>query len=320
MAGKSRKDQTNANRDTSSDQGHWAVPKPWGELQLQTASGSVIDREVLNAPADWTKELTERLRARNSSVTDGVPVLVAYPVPRNQLLYRSYRELTEVEVRAYMMEELKRTLSTSDFEQFQKHWLEAPEYERICGAIDDFIFQAAVQYGPEIFLLPEVLQRVSDWVRAENGGDKRCEKLGERFALGARVFQGTGRAPLNPWWVNSRSAILREVKFLKKYLPARLPKDRTPSKEHLVAAVLDTIEDNESKFPKLLRIGARFLHFLMWKPELLRSLLEGTITPGNFVGELIWSVTHYKPESSRQLTSRHLSQPRLPEGPPPSDL
>ena len=325
MAVKSGNHQGNGNRETSSQKQDRNVPtrsNGWGELQLQTASGSVIDSEVVDAPENWGTAW-ERLRARNPSVTDFAPCLVPNQVTQNQLLNRTWRDLTLVDVQSYLMEELKSTLSTSDYEQFQQHGLAVPDdacYKRICPAIDEFIFQAAVQYGPEILLLPELHQRVFDWVRTEDGGDKHCEKLGKRLALGALVHRRRAWAPLDPWWVQSRRAILNEVKTLKGYLLAKLTNYRAPSKEQLLGATLDTIEENESKFPKLLRIGASFLRFLKLQSEPLRGLLEGAITPANFTNELIESVTNYTPESSRQLISRGLSEPRVPEGSPSSDL
>jgi hypothetical protein len=324
MASKSGSDRSKVSRETSQQQKRGAptASNGWGELQLQTASGSVTDRKVVDAPENWGTAW-KRLRARNPSVTDFAPCLVPNPATRNQFLNPRWRELTEADVRSYMMEELKSTLSTSDYEQFQQHGLAVPDdagHKRICSAIDEFIFQAAVQYGFEISLLPEVGQRVFDWVHTEDQGDKRCDKFGGRLAQGARVRQGTALAPLKPWWVRSRSAIISEVKLLKQFLPDKLPTNRTPTKGQLLAATLDTIEENESKFPKLLRIGASFPRFLMWNTRLLGSLLEDEITPGNFTGELIRSVTNYKPDSSRQLISRGLSETRFCKSSPSSDL
>src|SRR5580704_2220159 len=251
--------------------------------------------------------------ARNPSVPDFSPCLVPNPVARNQLLSRTWRDVVEADVRAYLKEELTSCLSRSDYEIFLQHGLAAPDdslCRRVPRAIDEFIFQAAVQYGPEIFLLPELLQRVTDWARKENGGDELWKKLGKRFALHARVHRGTAKAPLDPWWVRSRRAIIQETKFLKEYLPVKLPKHRTPSKEQLLDAVLDTIEDNASKFPQLLRIGASsFLVFIKLETKLLRTLLEQGITPADFTGKLIQSVTNYTPESARQIINRQLSRP-----------
>lgn len=321
MSGQSGNSRGNAGQGTSFRQKNRSARKPssgWGELRLDRTGVGEIDHEVVNAPEDWTAAW-QRLRARHPSVTDFAPYLVPNPVVRNQLLNPGWRAATEADVRSYLKEELRSSLSNSDYEHFLQHGLAGPDDRlrgRICRAIDEFIFQSAVQYGPEIFLLPEVLQRVSDWVRKENGGNERCERLGKRFALLARVRRGTAKTPLNPWWVQSRRAIIREVRILKKYLAAKLTKHRTLSKEQLLDAILDTMEDDASKFPKLLRIGAAFLAFLQLETEHLRTLLEGGITPADFVGELIQSVTNYKPESARQIISRALSRLRSLKGSP----
>jgi hypothetical protein len=85
---------------------------------------------------------------------------------------------------------------------------------------------------------------------------------------------------------------------------------RELSRENLLDVAMDAMQE-ESKFPKLLRIGVPFLTFI-GQPEsrVLRHLLDGTLSPANFTDELISWMTNYEPESARQIISRHRTSHR----------
>ena len=176
--------------------------------------------------------------------------------------------------------------------------------------MDDFILQAAIEQGPKIFMLPTVFQRVNDWVLTGDDNGERWKELGERFALLARVVRGKGHAPLYPWWVRSRRAITEGAGALKEQLRAELPNFSSLSKRNLLHAALDMIEEHHSKFPKILRIGVPFQSFIESETGVFRRLLQGELTPADFTGELIRWITNYQPESSRQIISRYLSNPK----------
>jgi hypothetical protein len=283
----------------------------YGELRIyRRNSDHEIDREALRDPEDY-KPALNRLRSRNPSVTDPVVELVPNWTNVTQFLNAEWqRKLAVSDLQLYLTEELNSRLSPSDCELFVKHGLaipDEPSRQRIYNAIDDIILQGAIEQGPRIFLLPTVLQRVSDWVLTDKDKGKRWKELGERFALLAQVVRGKAYAPLYPWWVRSRRAIIEEVGALKKQLRAQLPNYSSLSKRDLLQAALDTIEEHHSKFPRILRIGVPFQGFIESETGVFRRLLQEELTPADFTGELIQWVTNYQPESSRQIISRYLS-------------
>jgi hypothetical protein len=226
----------------------------------------------------------------------------------NDFLNTTWRELAVSDIESYLAEELKASVSSSDYENFRQHGLEIPDENSrriVCKAIDEIILQAAIEQGPNIFLVPVVRQRLTDWALKERGGSERWEELGKRFALLARVVQGEAKAPLYPWWVRSRKEIIKELKFLRKNFPAQVT-HRGRSKEELLNEVQHTIEENHEKFPKLLRIGFAFLTFLQSETEAFRRLLVEELSPANFADELISWMTNFQPESARQTISHYL--------------
>jgi hypothetical protein len=226
---------------------------------------------------------------------------------QNRFLDQSWRNAAEKEVRSFLNEELRSTLSPEEYEAFQKHALAAPDEasrRKIREAIDRFISESLFFYGLKIFLLPEVLQRVSDWVLTERNGKWLCKELGDNLALLPKVDRREAKAPLG-WWVRSRSAIIREVKVLRDLLRAKLQQDTTPTRNELLNAVLSTLRQNTGKFPKLIQIYGPFIDFVASNADTLNSLLAGEITSADFTGELIRYTTNYKPESARQIISRH---------------
>jgi hypothetical protein len=295
----------------------------WGEFHLyRRDSDRVIDREVLRGPEDQ-KTALNRLLSRNASVTDCVAELVPNLANVIQFLNDEWRDLVVPDLQSYLVEELRSRLSPSDCALFEKHRLAIPDKtsrQRVGKAIDEIILQAAIEQGPKIFLLPTVLQRVTDWILTDEGNGERWEELGERFAQLARVIRNKAYAPLYPWSVRSRAAILHEVRALRRQLRTKLPNYSSLSKRHLIRAALDTIEEDHSKYPKILRIGVPFQSFIESETGVLRRLLHGELAPAIFTGQLIQWVTNYDPESSRQLISRLLSKRKTSEGPPPSDL
>jgi len=286
----------------------------YGEVRIyRRNSDHEIDREALRDPEDYKPALS-RLLSRNSSVTDPVVEVVPNWTNVTQFLNVEWqRKLVVSDLQLYLTEELNSSLSPSDCELFEKHGLaipDEPSRQRIYNAIDDIILQGAIEQGPKILLLPTVFQRVSDWVLADEDNGERWKELGKCFALLARVVRGKARAPLYPWWVRSRRAIIEEVQALKKQLRAEQPKHSGLSKRALLHAALNTIEENHSRFPKILRIGVPFQGFLESEIGVLRRLLQGTLTPADFAGQLIQWATNYKPESSRQIISHYLAKPK----------
>jgi hypothetical protein len=326
MAGKSGSDRSKVSRETSQQQNREA-PTPssaWGEVHLYRGdSDRLIDREFLLGPEDG-KPALNRLRSRNPLVIDSIVEFVPNLANLIQFLNAEWRrDLVVSDLQAYLIEELNSRLSPSDCALFGEHGLAIPDKtsrQRICNAIDEIILQAAIEQGPNFFLIPTVLQRVTDWVFADENNGERWEELGARFAQLARVVRGRAYAPLYPWWVRSRKAILGEVRVLRRQLRADVPKYSGLSKRRLIRAALDTIEEHHSKFPKILRIGVPFQSFIESETGVFRRLLQRELAPSEFTGQLIKWITNYEPESSRQLINRLLSNPRFRAGSPSSDL
>ncbi len=267
--------------------------------------GDEIDRETVNGPGDM-KPACDRLLDRNRSVCDSI----LYFTPDVGFLVQQVP--AQSELLSYMTEELERTLSASDYKNFREYGLAVPnEASRrlIHTVIDKLILQAAVDIGPSMFLLPQILQRVTEWLTEVDGGE-RWKKLGKQFALVSRKARGEGRKPLSTWWDRSRKkTIVREVRVLKRYLRAKLTNRRSLSKLDLVDAMLNTIGDHANEFPKLMQIGNAFQSFVESDTEPLRILLDGTLSPANFTGELMELVTGYTPESAIDITSRREPPP-----------
>jgi hypothetical protein len=284
----------------------------YGELRLHKRDGSPeIDREALDKPDDY-KAAFNRLLDRNPSVTDVIIFYQPNWSGLNDFLNTTWKELVVSDVESYLDEELKASVSSSDFENFRQHGLEIPnENSRrtVANAIDEIILQAAVEQGPNIFLVPVVRQRLVDWALKERGGSERWEELGKRFALLARVVQGGAKVPLYPWWVRSRRDVVREVKALTRNFHPRVT-HRNLSKEELLNEVQYTVQVHHQKFPKLLRIGVPFLLFVQSEAGAFQQLLDETLSPANFTDELIAWMTNYEPESARQIISRYLTSPR----------
>jgi hypothetical protein len=287
-------------RDQNSDR--------FGELQAYDPRSEVeVGRERLSGPDDF-RPAFERLIARGPSN------LVIDIAPGRGMLNRiptipSEREFASSEVEKYLTEELCHSLSEADFELFRLHRLNVPDktaLPRIRAAFDDFILQAAAHQGSIIFLMPEILQRTADWQSEGEDGERRCERLGQSLARMSRVMRGTQKASLYPWWARSRSAIIREVKQLRKSLQARFAgRVRSTADWILFNAAVDTVEADPGTFPTLGQIPVPLHGFLSAEPESLHSLIAGGLTPPLFTDELIGWATNYEPGSVPQLIRRN---------------
>lgn len=300
--------KVNPNKHTT--EARFKVHTGYGGFQLYRRKengdiGDEIDRETVNGPGDM-KPACDRLLDRNRSVGNHI----LYFTPDVGFLIQQVP--AQSELLSYMTEELQRTLLPPDYQNFRHYGLAVPDEnsrQLIHKAIDELILRAAVDFGPRIFLLPVILQRVTEWLEEKVGGE-RWRELGKRFAQVSQNVQGKRSAPLSEWWTPSRSRIIQEVRALRKYIRAGVTKWPSLSKLDLVEVMLQTIEDHASEFPKLIQIGNAFQSFVESDTEPLRILLHGTLSPANFTDELIQSVTKYEGESARQIISQRLSQLR----------
>jgi hypothetical protein len=200
------------------------------------------------------------------------------------------------------MKELKDRLSVFDYKDFRKNSLLGPNEAarlRISAKIDEFILYGIDLVGPMIFLLPEVLQRLSEWVLTEEAGIGRCKALGDHLASLPKHFQGKGLLSLYSWWALSRKSILQEVRALKKHVQAN------SQRVDLLTSVQAAISDNWRDFPKLTQLGEGFIAFASRHIASVEALIGSRLTPAKFTDELIGYATNYTPESARQLISKY---------------
>jgi hypothetical protein len=297
MNGKSKKQETKA-------KGNW-----FGELRAYSRNPArEIGREFLRGPSDL-RYASMRLLEKYPSEKDLILEIVPDARTLNKILTTpSNRMIVVSEIEKYVTEELSHRLSQKDFEIFQQHRLEPPDdtaLARICTAMDDVILEAAVQQGPIIFLMREIHQRVTDWTLDGDNGARRWKRLGEKFAQFTLVTQG-GKSSLGGLWARSRTTLIQEVKELQKSLQARFRGGHDlPADWGLHQAATDTVEGEPATFPKLLQIDAPFQLFLSAKPESLRNLIAGYLTPALFTDELIGWNTNYEPGSVPQIIRRH---------------
>jgi len=257
------------------------------------------------------KTAFERLLAKDASENDLAIHFVPSPSMRNRIPTSPVdRKIIASKLEKYVTEELSHVLSSADLELFRHHGLEPPDdaaLPRIYAAMDRVILQAAVEQGPIVFLASEILQRVTDWVLEGDDGARRCKRLGDAFARRSRVMRGLQTAPLAPWWVRSRTAIIQEVKKLRKSLQGRFAgRNKLPADWVLLDAAEDALEGEPGTFPKLGEIVGPFQFFVHAQPEPLRFLLTGNLTAALFTDQLIGWITNYQPGSVPQLI-RHLS-------------
>jgi len=281
----------------------------FGEIRVYSSTTErEIGREVLKGLNDL-KPALDRLLARDPTVKDFVFDFV--PSPRTLIRIpttASERRLAISALEKYVTEELRHQLSQTDFDLFQQHRLEPPDeaaLPRIYAAMDKVIFQAAVEQGLIIFLVPEIHQRVTDWSLEGENGERRFEELGKCFAQFSRVIRGAQKAPLAPRWVRSRSAIILEVKLLQKSLLLRFAmRHKLPPDRVLLDAAANIVDADPERFPKLSEIRAGLQLFVNAKPDALRLLSTGSLPPAPFTDQLIGWITNYKPESVAQLIRR----------------
>lgn len=283
--------------------------------------GREISRKVLNGPEDLKQALDrieeeiekEEEKEKKKEMEEGKekkkrPVIdLVYEVVYG-LGYVLHPDFVKSDVQPYMTEVLKYLLPPSDCENFRQHGLAVADetsLHKIRKAMDEFILQAASVQGPSIFLHPMVLRRVTEWALTEDDGDRLWKELGSRFALLNKVVRGKGKARLDPWWVVSWPAIIKELRTLKKiYLQTNMPKQHSLSKQSLLDFTLRTIDLCAADFPTLRRIEVAFQKFVESEIGVLRNLLDGTLSPAQFTGQLAQSMTNYKPESVQQIVSR----------------
>ena len=297
-----------ANRDDRKSDSAQKSNSLFGEIRVYSQSRDCeIGREVLRSLEDL-KPALDRLISQTSE-TD----LAFYIVPESSALERKEqadwaRKLVLSDLERYVGEELSWRLSPEDYQVFRERALDVPDAEaqrRIHQALDEVIMQAALQQGPKIFLLPMILQRVTDWALDARDDGRRWIQLGKQFALIGPVMRGTKKAPLDPWWVRSQKEILKEVKALQRVLQERFGQTANmPSERVLADAAADAIVGAPEIFPKLTRMGDTFHLFLGAHPVELRNLLTAAISPAAFRNELLAWITNRQPESARQMISK----------------
>jgi hypothetical protein len=269
-------------------------------------TGREIGGEILEGISDIVKPVSRLFEKANQTTARRMRLQV---IPnwenKNHFLYEAWRNIAEAEVRSFLNDELRSALPGEDYRAFQQHGLSLNDASRraVCNAIDQFISDGLFLYGPKILLLPEVLQRIADWVLTEKEGQRLCKKFGDDLVRLARLYRGEAKAPLT-WWARSRHAIVAEVKALCGLLRAKPSKKTNPSKGELISTVLSMMKQDESRFPNLIRVSDAFVAFLFSNITSLRTLLAQGITPAEFVGDLIQWATNYTPESARQTISR----------------
>jgi hypothetical protein len=196
--------------DAQSQKGRGAKPRgPYGELRLYKRDGSrEIDREALDKPDDY-KAAFNRLFDRNPSATDSILQVVRSRSGLDEFPKTEWqRDLVVSDLQSYLAEELRASVSSRAYKQYLKHGLEihsANSRRIVCKALDEIILQAAIEQGPNIFLLLVVQQRLTDWTLKEKNGSERWEALGKRFAWLAKVVRGKANVPLYPWWAVEKS-------------------------------------------------------------------------------------------------------------------
>ena len=281
----------------------------YGELRAYSRrTEREIGRESLSGPNDLNAAF-ERLLAKGASENELAIHFVPSAGTRNRIPTSPVdRKIIVSELEKYVTEELSHLLSPADLELFRQHGLEPYDVAallRIYAAMDTVILQAAVEHGPVVFLVPEILQRVTDWVLEGDDGVRRWKRLGRGFARRSEVMRGLRNTPLEPRWVRSRGAIVQEVKGLRKSLRAyfagriRLPPDWIMSD-----AAADTFEREPDTFPNLREIAGSFEGFVHADPVPLRLLLAGNLTPALFADQLIGWITNYAPGSVAQIIRR----------------
>jgi hypothetical protein len=286
-------------------------PKPsgaFGEILVYSrTSDREVGREAVRSPEEL-KTALDRLLCQQASETD----LVAYLVPSSTSFHRIAtadwgRAFVQSDLEAYVAEELSCRLSPEDYRLFGERALDITDVivrRRIHEALDEVIMQGALDKGPIIFLLPAILQRVSDWALDAADQGRRWRQLGKQFALIGPVMRGKKAAPLDAW-VRPHRAILQEVKALRRVLREGFDKSRTlPQERVLLDAAVDAVEASPGIFPTLARIGDSFQLFLGAQPLALCNLLTEKITPAIFRNELIGWITNRDPEGARQMISK----------------
>ena len=287
----------------------------FGELRVICRNTNrEIGRENLTVPEDFRLAL-ERVLSKNRSAKDVVAYVVPSPSTVNQIPTAAQeRKIISSEIEKYFMEDLSFKLSATDCDFFRQNGLNVPDEaarRRVHLAIDEVIFEAAVEHGPTIFLVPTILQRVADWVFDDGNGGQRHERLGSCLNLHGQVTRGEVNAPLAPWWVRSRGALLRELKDLRKQMQAEIAGRQTLLNNRvLLDAAVDLMEGRAERFPKLTRIGVGFQLFVDAEPEAFRQLIAGDLTVGLFTDQLVGWITNRDPESARQRISELSSQCR----------
>jgi hypothetical protein len=265
----------------------------YGEVRVYSRSTELeVGREALSGPDDY-RPAVERLLANAPSERDFVIHFVPSPRTLNKIsMTPTERSFVISELEKCIIGELRQRLSPTEV-----------ALSRICTAMDEVIFQVAVEQGPAIFLVPVVLQRVSDWTIEGKDGARRWKRLGGCFAQFALVTQGV-KTSLVPWKM-SRNAIIKEVRKLRRVLHARFQERHAlPANWVLLNAAEDAVEAGSETFPKLVEIKDRFQLFVNTQPEALRNLLAGHFTPADFTDQLIGWITNYKPGSVAQIIRR----------------
>jgi hypothetical protein len=316
MSSQGQKRKTNANQDEAQQK-----PKTgrFDELRIYSRSPErEIGREVLRNRDDL-KPAMERLLARDPSVTD----FVIYYVPSARTLNKIPTAASE---QAPLISELEKYLTAELSHQLSQRGVTKPasnSYDDIasslpdealptvCAAMDSAIFQLAVEQGPIILLVPDILQRVNDWTLEGDNGARCWKRLGKYFAQFALVPLGK-KGSLAGWWARSRSGLIQEIKELQQSLQTRFQeRNDIPADWVLLDAARDTVEGDPGTFLKLGQIEAPIQLFVSAQPESLRKLLAGRsvaghLSPMDFTDELIGWITNYDPDSVRQVIYRLL--------------
>jgi hypothetical protein len=278
---------------------------PWEVRLYEQSTHRELGREPLSSPEQF-KEGLSRLLAKNPSVGAFIAEIHVRATKIPTTVSERERQIAELE--AYVNEEMAYGLSPSDFALYQQHRLDVPDNDarrRIHHELDQLILQALVEQGFRMLLVPVVLQRVNDWVTVEPEREAlhHVRQLTKAIVQIARLAQGESKAPLDSW-VRYEHPLLTETKALKKCLKEKVKgSHKLPDDYSLLDLMQEIVEGAPQTFPTFTRIEIP-LQFVQAKPEMLRLLVEGKITPSVFRYELIGWSTNRDPESARQALSR----------------
>ncbi len=178
---------------------------------------------------------------------------------------------------------------------------------RVCNWLDEIIFEQARTIGPRIFWSREVLWRVLEWEREQNG-DRLFERLGKELALRWGANRGRAKVPLDPKMRGFRKELLDEIGMLRNQLRARFTSSILPDKNKIRDLMQQMIRDPSQPLERLRSNATAFVMFLEKEPLWLIDLVNGKITPAMVADAFLAFGTGRSEEALRQAISRMKDQ------------